>query len=215
MKIVTYKRVSTQRQGASGLGLEAQEAAIQAFIGENGAEAVGDFTEVESGRKANRPQLNAAIALAKKQKATLVVAKLDRLARNVHFVSGMLESKVDFVALDFPQANKFTLHIMAAMAEHEALLISQRTKAALASAKIRGIQLGRNGKILGAQNRHSAHQFANSLKAEIIEVIQTSRKKTLQNLANKLNSKGLRTRQGSEFKPTTIARLLHRLELAL
>lgn len=197
------------------MGLEAQETAIQAFVGENGAEVVGDFTEVESGRKANRPQLNAAIALAKKQKATLVVAKLDRLARNVHFVSGMLESKVDFVALDFPQANKFTLHIMAAMAEHEALLISQRTKAALASAKNRGIQLGRNGKILGAQNRYSAHQFANSMKAEIIEVIQTCRKKTLQNLANKLNSKGLRTRQGSEFKPTTVARLLHRLELAI
>lgn len=197
------------------MGLEAQETAIQAFVGENGAEVVGDFIEIESGRKANRPQLNAAIALAKKQKATLVVAKLDRLARNVHFVSGMMESKVDFVALDFPQANKFTLHIMAAMAEHEALLISQRTKAALASAKNRGIQLGRNGKILGAQNRHSALQFANALKAEIVEVIQTCRKKTLQNLANKMNSKGLRTRQGSEFKPTTIARLLSRLELSM
>lgn len=215
MKIVTYKRVSTQRQGASGLGLEAQETAIQAFIGENGAEVVGDFIEIESGRKANRPQLNAAIALAKKQKATLVVAKLDRLARNVHFVSGMMESKVDFVALDFPQANKFTLHIMAAMAEHEALLISQRTKAALASAKNRGIQLGRNGKILGAQNRSAAHQFASDMKAEIVELLQTCRKKTLQNLANKMNSKGLRTRQGSEFKPTTIARLLGRLELAI
>jgi DNA invertase Pin-like site-specific DNA recombinase len=122
---------------------------------------------------------------------------------------------VDFVALDFPQANKFTLHIMAAMAEHEALMISQRTKAALDAAKNRGIQLGRNGKILGAQNRNAAHQFANSVKAEIIEVIQTCRKKTLQNLANKLNSKGLRTRQGSEFKPTTVARLLNRLQLAI
>ncbi|MEY4597182.1 MAG: DNA-invertase hin [Bacteroidota bacterium] len=215
MKIVTYKRVSTQRQGLSGLGLEAQEAAIQAYISEHSAEVIGDFIEIESGRKANRPQLNAAIALAKKQKATLVVAKLDRLARNVHFVSGLLESKVDFVALDFPQANKFTLHIMAAMAEHEALMISQRTKAALDAAKNRGIQLGRNGKILGAQNRNAAHQFANSLKAEIIAAIQTCRKKTLQNLANKLNSKGLRTRQGSEFKATTVARLLNRLELAM
>jgi DNA invertase Pin-like site-specific DNA recombinase len=215
MKIVTYKRVSTQRQGLSGLGLEAQEAAIQAYISEHSTEVIGDFIEIESGRKANRPQLNAAITLAKKQKATLVVAKLDRLARNVHFVSGLLESKVDFVALDFPQANKFTLHIMAAMAEHEALMISQRTKAALDAAKNRGIQLGRNGKILGAQNRNAAHQFANSVKAEIIEVIQTCRKKTLQNLANKLNSKGLRTRQGSEFKPTTVARLLNRLQLAI
>jgi DNA invertase Pin-like site-specific DNA recombinase len=215
MKIVTYKRVSTQRQGASGLGMEAQEEAIQAYINEHGAEIVGDFIEVESGRKANRPQLNEAIALAKKQKATLVVAKLDRLARNVHFVSGMLESKVDFVALDFPQANKFTLHIMAAMAEHEALLISQRTKAALASAKKRGIQLGRNGIILGAQNRKRANQFADSLKTEVVAMIQSCRKKTLQNLANKLNSKGIQTRQGSEFKPTTVARLLKRLELPI
>ena len=215
MKIVTYKRVSTQRQGAAGLGMEAQEEAIQAYINEHGAEIVGDFIEVESGRKANRPQLNEAIALAKKQKATLVVAKLDRLARNVHFVSGMLESKVDFVALDFPQANKFTLHIMAAMAEHEALLISQRTKAALASAKKRGIQLGRNGIILGAQNRKRANQFADSLKTEVVTMIQSCRKKTLQNLANKLNSKGIQTRQGSEFKPTTVARLLKRLELAI
>jgi DNA invertase Pin-like site-specific DNA recombinase len=215
MKIVTYKRVSTQRQGTSGLGLEAQDAAIQAYITEHGAEVIGEFIEIESGRKANRPQLNEAIALAKKQKATLVVAKLDRLARNVYFVSGMLESKVDFVALDFPHANKFTLHILAAMAEHEALLISQRTKAALESAKKRGIKLGVNGKDLGAKNSRAASQFADSLKTEIIETMKSCRKKTLQNLANKLNSKGIMSRQGSEFKPTTISRLLKRLELTI
>ena len=115
MKIVTYTRVSTKRQGQSGLGLEAQEAAIQNYIQEHSAEVAGEFVEVESGKKSNRPQLAKAIALAKRTKSKLVVAKLDRLARNVHFISGLLESKVDFVALDFPEANTFTLHIMAAL----------------------------------------------------------------------------------------------------
>lgn len=138
MRIVTYTRVSTRRQGMSGLGLEAQESAIQNYIQENSSEVIGEFVEVESGKKSNRPELAKAIALAKKTNSRLGVAKLDRLARNVHFISGLLESKVDFVALDFPEATTFTLHIMAALAEQEARLISERTKAALAAAKRRG-----------------------------------------------------------------------------
>ena len=102
MKIVTYTRVSTKRPGQSGLGLESQEAAIQNYIQEQSADVVGGFVEIESGKKSNRVELAKAIALAKKTKSTLVVARLDRLERNVHFISGLLQSKVDFVALDFP-----------------------------------------------------------------------------------------------------------------
>ena len=179
MKIVTYTRVSTRRQGESGLGLEAQEAAIQNYTLENSAELVGAFVEVESGKKSNRPELAKAIALAKKTKSKLVVAKLDRLARNVHFISGLLESKVDFVALDFPEANTFTLHIMAALAEQEARLISERTKAALAAAKRRGVILGAHGRKLADENIASADKWAASISDSLLSVIASCRKKTL------------------------------------
>ncbi len=123
---VTYYRVSTQRQGQSGLGLEAQRAAVQTFLA--GKEIIAEFTEVESGRKSDRVQLAAALALAKKQKATLVIAKLDRLARNVHFISGLLESGVQFVAADMPEADRTFLQMAAVFAEWEAKKISERTK---------------------------------------------------------------------------------------
>ncbi|MDA7643360.1 recombinase family protein [Akkermansiaceae bacterium] len=175
MKIVTYTRVSTRRQGESGLGLEAQEAAIQNYTLENSAELVGAFVEVESGKKSNRPELAKAIALAKRTKSKLVVAKLDRLARNVHFISGLLESKVDFVALDFPEANTFTLHIMAALAEQEARLISERTKAALAAAKRRGVILGAHGRKLADENIASADKWAASVADTLISVAERRR----------------------------------------
>ncbi len=127
---VTYYRVSTQRQGQSGLGLEAQRSAVQAYLA--GKEIIAEFTEVESGRKTDRPQLAAALALAKKQKATLVIAKLDRLARNVHFISGLLESNVQFVAADMPEADRTFLQMAAVFAEWEAKKISERTKSAQA-----------------------------------------------------------------------------------
>ena len=147
-KIISYIRVSTQKQGASGLGLEAQQKAVQDFISSTGNELVAEFVEVESGKKTDqkRPQLAAAMEACKKHKAVLVVAKLDRLARNVHFISGLMESKVQFIALDLPEANQLTLHVMAAFAEHEAKRISERTKAALAIAKSRGVALGAAGK---------------------------------------------------------------------
>ena len=137
---VTYYRVSTQRQGQSGLGLEAQRSAVQAFLA--GKEIIAEFTEIESGRKTDRPQLVAALALAKKQKATLVIAKLDRLARNVHFISGLLESNVQFVAADMPEADRTFLQMAAVFAEWEATKIRKRTKEALAAAKARGTVLG-------------------------------------------------------------------------
>jgi DNA invertase Pin-like site-specific DNA recombinase len=142
MQIVTYLRVSTARQGASGLGLEAQRAAVQAFAAAGGHHLVTEFVEVESGKKADRPQLNAALAACRLHRATLVIAKLDRLARNVAFIANLMDGGVDFVACDMPHANRLTLHLMAAMAEHEREMISQRTKAALAAAKARGVKLG-------------------------------------------------------------------------
>ncbi|MDB4658373.1 recombinase family protein, partial [bacterium] len=177
MKIVTYTRVSTKRQGQSGLGLEAQEAAIQNYIQEQSADVVGGFVEIESGKKSNRVELAKAIALAKKTKSKLVVAKLDRLARNVHFISGLLQSKVDFVALDFPEANTFTIQIMAALAEQEARLISERTKAALAAAKRRGVILGAHGRKLADENIASADKWAASISDSLLSVIASCRKK--------------------------------------
>ncbi|WP_245454044.1 recombinase family protein [Aquabacter cavernae] len=141
MKYVSYYRVSTSRQGKSGLGLGGQKEAVHRHLKED-AQIVGEFIEVESGRHSNRPKLNEAIQACKAWKAKLIIAKLDRLSRNVAFISSLMESGVEFVAVDFPDANRLTLHILAAVAEHEAICISARTKEALACAKSRGKRLG-------------------------------------------------------------------------
>ena len=137
-KFVAYYRVSTERQGQSGLGLEVQENAVLEYLNGGGWKLVGRFVEVESGKRNDRPELAKALAACRRLGATLVIAKLDRLARNVAFVANLMESGVEFVAYDFPQANRLTIHILAAVAEHEREMISQRTKAALAAAKARG-----------------------------------------------------------------------------
>src|ERR1700750_2997805 len=134
---VSYIRVSTTKQGESGLGLEAQREAVSRHVGDK--EILAEFTEIESGKAhTNRPQLLAAVELCKRKKATLVIAKLDRLARNVHFISGLMEAGVEFVAADNPHANKMTLQMLSVFAEHEREQISARTKAALKAAKARG-----------------------------------------------------------------------------
>ena len=140
--IVAYYRVSTRGQGESGLGLEGQVAAVERYAASAGATIVRAFREVESGKRADRPELVRALAHARRAGATLVIAKLDRLARNVHFLSGLMESRVDFVACDNPNANRLTIHILAAVAEDEARRISERTRAALAAYKARGGVLG-------------------------------------------------------------------------
>ena len=142
MQIVSYLRVSTAKQGLSGLGLEAQRAAVAHFTAAGGHTLVAEFLEVESGRKADRPQLAAALTSCRLHRATLVIAKLDRLARNVAFIANLMDGGVEFVACDMPHANRLTLHLLAAIAEHEREMISQRTKAALQAAKARGVRLG-------------------------------------------------------------------------
>ena len=141
-RYVAYYRVSTERQGRSGLGLDVQKAAVHAFLSSRPHELIVEQVEVESGRNDDRPRLNEAFALCRSHRATLIIAKLDRLARSVAFVSHIMESGVDFIAADFPEANRLTIHILSAVAEHEARMISERTKAALQAAKARGVTLG-------------------------------------------------------------------------
>ena len=141
-RFVTYLRVSTAQQGSSGLGLEAQRAAATAYLNGGNWTLLKEVVEIESGKRNDRPALAQALRICRQQKATLLIAKLDRLARNIHFISGLMESGVEFVAVDMPEANRFVVHIMAAVAEQEADAISKRTKAALAAAKARIKALG-------------------------------------------------------------------------
>ncbi len=144
-RFVSYIRVSTTRQGTSGLGLEAQQQAITGYLNGGKWTLVGDFVEIESGKNNDRPKLLEALALCRRKKATLIIAKLDRLSRNVAFISKLMDSKVEFVAVDFPEANRLTVHILAAVAEHESRMNSIRTKEAMAVAKAtRGATFGTN-----------------------------------------------------------------------
>ena len=209
-KYVSYLRVSTQRQGQSGLGVEAQRAAVDQFLASSHGTLVAEYVEVESGSGKARPILVQSIAQSRKAGATLLIAKLDRLARNVAFVSSLMESGVEFVAADAPYANRLMIHILAAFAEHERLLISDRTKAALAAAKARGVSLGQNGGLLAKRNRMAAVAFAQSL-APAVEAANYSGAKTLLEVASELNSAGFRTRGGAAWSPGTVHRLLRRL----
>jgi DNA invertase Pin-like site-specific DNA recombinase len=227
-KLVAYVRVSTAGQGASGLGMEGQKAAIEAYAKQTGGTVAGMYVEVESGKRSDRPELARALAHAKRAKATLVVAKLDRLARNVAFLSAMLEAGVEFIACDNPTANRLTIHILAAVAEAEAKAISERTVAALAAAKARGTQLGsarpghwegrEDRRLLGALNGAKAatearKRLADEAYADLLPLIQEQRNEgaTLNAIADKLNSEGYTTRRGKEFTPMTIQRILNRM----
>ena len=205
---VAYYRVSTDRQGQSGLGLDAQREAVARFVGSGGA-LLAQYTEVESGKRhTNRPELAAALAASKKQGATLVIAKLDRLARNVHFISGLMESKVDFVAVDMPQANRLTVHIMAAFAEHEREMISQRTKAALAQAKARGTKLGNPR--LGQARENAALANREIVPVATVEFIGKMRQagESLRAIAEQLNALNITTPRGSEWYANTVRAVL-------
>ena len=176
-RFVSYLRVSTVRQGTSGLGLEAQRAAVAGFLNGGDWTLVQEVLEVESGKRNDRPALATALKLCRKHRATLVIAKLDRLARNVAFISNLMESGVEFVAVDMPQANRFVVHILAAVAEQEAEAISKRTKAALTAAKARGTKLGgrrvsaERFAEIGAAARQVRSQRVSQVRSELLPTI--------------------------------------------
>ena len=204
-EFVAYYRVSTDRQGASGLGLEAQRTAVAGYLGGTG-ELVAAYTEVESGRRhTNRPQLIAALEECRKRRAVLLIARLDRLARNVAFIANLMESAADFVAVDMPNANRLTIHILAAVAEHEREMISQRTRAALAAAKARGTRLGnpRPLEALKKANAAKAHLFP---APETLMLISEWNKavRGLRGIARELNRLGIRTPRGKQWYASTV-----------
>ena len=176
-KFIAYYRVSTDRQGKSGLGLDAQRKAVEDYLNGGRWTLVHEFTEIESGKRNDRPKLEEALAVCKKQKAKLVIAKLDRLSRNLAFIATLMESGVEFVAVDNPHANKLTIHILAAVYQHEREMISERTKAALAAAKKRGQRLGNPdiaevAKLGRAAARANARRFAANVRPIIEEIMR-------------------------------------------
>ena len=206
--LVAYYRVSTERQGQSGLGLDAQRSAVAAYAACR--ELLGEFVEVESGRKNDRPQLADALALCRQKRAVLVIAKLDRLARSVAFISNLMESGVEFVAVDMPQANRLTLHILAAVAEHEREMISQRTKVALAAAKARGTRLGNPRPDL-AKAGAAASATAARFRASVLPTIRALRAegRSLRAVAAELNSRGIVAAQGGAWYAASVRVVLH------
>jgi DNA invertase Pin-like site-specific DNA recombinase len=212
---IAYYRVSTDRQGRSGLGLDAQRAAVSSYIsGVSDAELLAEFTEIESGKKSDRPELAAALALCKKHKAKLVIAKLDRLARNVYFVAGLMESGVDFVACDMPYANRFTVHIMAAVAEHEREMIAKRTKDALAEKKKQGVRLGnpRPAESLARGRATMARQRAarrGSIQLTLEKIGGLYRQGlSCRAIARELNAQGVPSPTGKQWHGVTVKRVI-------
>ena len=209
-RLVAYERVSTARQGASGLGLEAQRRTIEDFAASRGAEVLARFTEVESGRKADRPELLKALHLAKVTGATLVIAKLDRLSRNAAFLLALRDSGVRFIAVDMPEANDLTVGIMALVAQAEREVISWRTKEALAVAKTRGVKLGnpngaaslrragKGGVALRKAVSANAHAFAADL-APVLVSIREAGHISLRAIAAELTARGIQTRRGGQW----------------
>ena len=221
-KVVAYRRVSTAKQGASGLGLEAQDKAITDHVAATGGKLVASYTEVESGKRSDRPELAKALKHAERAGATLVVAKLDRLSRNVAFLAALMEAKVPFVACDNPHATPFTIHILAAVAEHEAAAISSRTKAALAAYKARGGKLGAHlvGSPLTDSHRAKGRATANARQARDAVAVysdllpevrkQRAEGRTLQAIADHLNGDGHTTRTGKPWNKVQVKRVLER-----
>ena len=234
MKIVAYRRVSTQKQGRSGLGLSAQEAAIRDYTASKAARIIGEFTEIESGRNNSRPQLLAALHYAKVTGATLVIAKLDRLSRSASFTLTLRDSGVHFVCCDMPEANDLTIGVLAVVAQAEAEAISRRTKDALQVARARvelhGQRSNQNIKRLGNPNgtaalrlankgnaaalacvRDRADQRANDLKPVVAHII-SSGSTTLAEIASELNRREMMTPRGGKWHPSSVSNLLRRIE---
>jgi DNA invertase Pin-like site-specific DNA recombinase len=215
-RYVAYFRVSTQKQGQSGLGLDAQKQAVNEYLDQLGGEVIAEFIEVESGKRADRPEFTKAADYAELANATVLVAKLDRLSRDLHFITSLQKRGIRFKLCDLPEIDQLTIHILAAMAEHEARMISQRTKAALRVAKERGVILGnphlsaqRNSDVSAANNHRVQKQ--QDWQVKILKIIghleDSEHLTTCQALADALNERGLTTARGSAFSVPIISRL--------
>jgi DNA invertase Pin-like site-specific DNA recombinase len=214
-KFIAYYRVSTQRQGRSGLGLDAQRSAVRDYL--NGGEwtLVSEFTEIESGKLNERPELAKALAACRIHGATLVIAKLDRLSRDAHFLIGLSKGGVEFMATDMPNANRLTVGIMALVAQQEREAISARTKAALAAAKARGTKLGRpenlSGQSIGATvsaivRRATAEKFKYDL-ADIVNQAKQQGAQSLRDIAAYLNAAKIPARSGGQWSANQVRRI--------
>jgi DNA invertase Pin-like site-specific DNA recombinase len=217
MKYIAYYRVSTIKQGQSGLGLEAQRQAVLRYTGGE-AGILLEFTDIESGKNDNRPELMKAIEAAQKHQLTLVIAKLDRLSRNLTFISMLMDAHVKFVCCDMPQANEFTIHIFAALAQQERKMISERTKAALQSKKLQGVKLGKPENLtelatargLMIRQANARSHKGNRQASELINFYR-AQGLTYASIAERLNELGYKTRRGKSFHPQTVHMLFNRV----
>jgi DNA invertase Pin-like site-specific DNA recombinase len=212
-KVVSYYRVSTTRQGESGLGLESQRETVRRYVSSHGMETVGEFTEVESGKVNDRPELTKALNVCRKNGATLVVSKLDRLSRNALFLLQLQQSNVEFICCDCPNVDRFTVGILALVAQREREMISERTKSALQAARIRGVRLGtrnpdRQVKLMVDGVLREKMNFLNRVRP-IVEEVRSSGVNTLQGIADCLTRRGIPTRYGKTvWFPSTIKTIL-------
>lgn len=222
MKYVVYYRVSTRKQADSGLGLEAQRTIVRNYL-KNSESILEEYIEVETGKSANRPELNKALDSCKRYSATLIVAKLDRLARNLHFVTSLQNAHIDFLCCDMPTANRLTIHIISAIAENEALLISQRTKQALAEKKKQGVKLGNpqnNGLTSLAiakgckVRQNNAYNNEQNKKAGAFVVLMRNNGSRWSEIVLQLTESGFKTRRNCEFDITAVKRLYARYNIA-
>jgi len=205
---VAYFRVSTDRQGRSGLGLEAQQKAVRDYLA--GGQIVAEFTEIESGKRNARPELARALAACRRHKAKLVIARLDRLSRNLSFIAALIDAGTEFIAVDNPHANRLTLHILAAVAQHEREMIAERTRAALQAAKARGVRLGRNAaERLAPANRQAAIERA-AILAPMLSEMRLAGLSARQS-AHELTARGVPTATGGKWHAQTVIRAMNRV----
>ena len=220
MKAISYVRVSTSQQGRSGLGLEAQQSAVSEFCKREGIDLNGEYIEIETGKGSDaldrRPKLAAALKEAKKQGAHIIVSKLDRLSRDVHFISGLMSERVPFLVAELgPDVDPFVLHLYAALSEKERQMISQRTKNALQAAKSRGVKLGNRTNLAEAQAKgtDSIRQVASDFAKKVWPIIRAYKADglSLRKIAEQLNEQGVATARGGKWQAAQVSAIVKRM----